>query len=77
MMEKHKLTMPIICEVNGPEMVEKLGAYYDAERNILHANGYVLKGDKVMSLTISNGPIGRITASDALSYIEYMQNSDS
>ena len=76
MIEKLELTMPIICGVDGPEMVEKLGAYYSSERNILHANSYVLKGDKIMSLTISNGPIGRITASDAFSYIEYMQQSE-
>jgi len=68
--------MPIICEVNGPEMVEKLGAYYEERRNILHANSYVLKEDKIMSLTISNGPIGRITEKDALSYIKWMQKKE-
>jgi hypothetical protein len=73
MIEKHGFTMPILAEVNGPEMVEKLGVYYEERRNILHANSFVLKDDKVISLTISNGPIGRLTTSDALSMIKFLQ----
>jgi hypothetical protein len=54
-------------------MVEKLGVYYEERRNILHANSFVLKDDKVISLTVSNGPIGRMTASDALGMIKFLQ----
>ena len=73
MIEKHGFTMPILAQVNGPEMVEKQGVYYEERRNILHANSFVLKDDKVISLTISNGPIGRMTASDALGMIKFLQ----
>ncbi|NQU64534.1 MAG: redoxin domain-containing protein [SAR324 cluster bacterium] len=73
MISKHGLTLPVLCEVNGPEMVEKLGVYYEEKRNILHANSYVLKGNQIMSITISNGPIGRTTARDVLGYIKFLQ----
>ena len=73
MIEEHGFTMPIICEVNGPELVEKLGIYYEEKRNILHANSFILEGEKIKSLTISTGPIGRITASDTLGFINFHQ----
>ena len=77
MIEEHGYTIPILSGVNGPEMVEKLGVYYEERRNVLHANNFVLKGDKIMSLTISNGPIGRITADDAIRFIKFNQKQAS
>ena len=74
--ERNELTLPILCEVNGPEMSEKLGVYYEESRNILHTNSYILKVDKVLSLTISNGPIGRITAVDAFAFIRFLQKRE-
>ena len=55
---------------------EKIGAFWEERRKIIHATNFVLdpKG-KVVDASYSNGSIGRIVAADALSHIQFFKKS--
>jgi hypothetical protein len=53
---------------------EKIGAFWDERRKIIHATDFVLDSDKkVVDASYSIGPIGRIVAGDALSHIQFFE----
>jgi hypothetical protein len=70
MVEKEKLTFPVGYGLEVPRDAEKIGAFWEQRRKIIHATGFIIdsKG-KVADGCYSIGPIGRITAEDALSHI--------
>lgn len=72
--EKLQLTFPVAYGLEAPRDAEKIGAFWEERRKIIHATGFVLDSDKkVLDASYSNGPIGRITAADALSHIQFFK----
>ncbi|PLX84851.1 MAG: hypothetical protein C0617_06475 [Desulfuromonas sp.] len=67
------LAFPVLWGVDGPGAAERLGAVYEARRDIIHPCAYILRGGTVFNATVSNGPVGRLTAADALGLITYMK----
>ena len=60
--------------LEAPRDAEKIGAFWDERRKIIHATDFVLDADKkVVDASYSIGPIGRITAADALSHIQFFK----
>ena len=60
--------------LEAPRDAEKIGAFWDERRKIIHATDFVLDADKkVVDASYSIGPIGRITAADALSRIQFFK----
>ena len=57
-----------------PRDADKIGAFWDDRHKIFHATNFILnpKG-KMVSASYSTGPIGRIVAEDALSYIRFQK----
>ena len=74
MLEKEKLTFPVAYGLEVPRDAEKIGAFWEERRKIIHATNFILDSDKrVVDASYSIGPIGRITAADALSHIQHFK----
>lgn len=70
MAERTGATFPIGYGLKVPDDADKVGAYWEQRRGIIHATGFTLGPDrKILQACFATGPIGRITAADALSSI--------
>ena len=70
MVERTGATFPIGYGLNVPQDADKVGAYWEARRGIIHATSFTVGPDrKILQACFATGPIGRITAVDALSSI--------
>jgi alkyl hydroperoxide reductase subunit AhpC len=71
MAERVKATFPIGYGLQVPEDADKVGAYWDNRRKIIHATNFIIDPDnKVAQACYATGPIGRIVAEDALRSIQ-------
>jgi peroxiredoxin len=70
MVTKTGATFPIGYGLKVPEDADRVGAYWEERRGIIHATNFTLGPDrKVLQACFATGPIGRIAAVDALSSI--------
>ena len=70
MVTKTGATFAIGYGLKVPEDADRVGAYWEERRGIIHATNFTLGPDrKVLQACFATGPIGRITAADALSSI--------
>jgi hypothetical protein len=70
MVGKAGATFPIGYGLKVPEDADKVGADGEERRGIIHATNFTLSPDrKILQACFATGPIGRITATDALSSI--------
>jgi hypothetical protein len=54
------------------ETAEKLGAFYEVRRQILHATGILMRPDRTVALACySTGPIGRVVPDDVLRLVRF------
>lgn len=73
-----ELTFPVAGELDAMETVRLTGAYYHAEKQYLHATGFILNRHGTIVLAVySSGAIGRLTARDCLELIEHLQQQES
>lgn len=67
MAERVKAAFPIAYGLEVPRDAEKVGAYWEERRKIIHATNFIIDADKkVTQACFATGPIGRIVAEDAL-----------
>lgn len=72
--EKHKLTFPVMFGMDGPKTAELLGSYYEERRNIIQPTNFILGPDrKILSVTLSSGPVGRLTPEDVVRFVSFHQ----
>jgi peroxiredoxin len=72
--DKLQLTFPVAYGLEVPRDADKLGAFWEERRKIIHASDFILDSDKkVVDASYSIGPIGRIVAADALSHIQFFK----
>lgn len=72
--EKLQLTYPVGYGLEVPRDADKIGAFWEERRKIIHATDFILDADdKVVDACYSIGPIGRIVAADALSHIQFFK----
>ena len=58
--------------VDGPKTAETLGCWYEEKRNILQPAAFILDLQrKLLNVTYSSGPIGRLRAQDALGLVGF------
>jgi hypothetical protein len=70
MVERTGASFPIGYGLRVPEDADKVGAYWEERRGIIHATGFTIGPDRsILQACFATGPIGRITAADALSSI--------
>lgn len=70
--ERHGLEFPVAWGLDGEEVVEKTGAYRDAERGHLQATSFILRDGEVMHATYSSGPLGRLQAEHVAAFVEHV-----
>jgi len=72
--EQLNLTFPVGYGLQVPRDADKVGAFLEERRKIIHATDFILDSDKkVVDASYSIGPIGRIVAADALSHIQFFK----
>jgi peroxiredoxin len=71
MAERTGASFPIGYGLKVPEDADKVGAYWEERRKIIHATNFIIDADKkVTQACFATGPIGRIVAEDALRSIQ-------
>jgi peroxiredoxin len=74
MAQRINATFPIGYGLKVPDDADKVGAYWEDRRKIIHATNFIIDSDKkVVDACYSIGPIGRIVAADALSHIQFFK----
>jgi peroxiredoxin len=70
--EQRKLTFPLAYKLNARNFAAKTGAFFDEGKGYIHATGFILRPDgKIENAVYSTGPIGRLTAADTLTLVDY------
>jgi len=70
MVERTGAIFPIGYGLKVPQDADKVGAYWEERRGIIHATNFTIDANKhVLQACFATGPIGRIAAVDALSSI--------
>ena len=71
MVERTGATFPIGYGLKVPQDADKVGAYWEERRGIIHATSFTIGPNrKILQACFATGPIGRIVAVDALSSIK-------
>ena len=71
MAERVQATFPIAYGLEVPRDADKVGAYWEERRKIIHATNFIIDADKkITQACFATGPIGRIVAEDALRSIQ-------
>jgi peroxiredoxin len=72
--EKLRLTFPVAYGLEVPRDAEKVGAFWEERRRIIHATDFILDSDKkIVDACYSIGAVGRIIAADAVSHIQFFK----
>ena len=70
--KEHGLTFPVGYGLPLEETAAVLGSFYDPNRRVLHATGFVIKPDKTVAVAqYSSGPIGRLVWQDVLGLVQF------
>lgn len=76
--ESNELTFPMSYGLATMPFAQTYGAYYHPKGTYLHATGFfITPNDTVEMAVYSSGAIGRLTASDCLQVLDFLQESDS
>jgi peroxiredoxin len=69
---EHALTFPVGYGLPLKDTARTLGAFYDPQRGVLHATGFVVKPDRTIAVAqYSSGPIGRLVWQDILGLVQF------
>lgn len=71
--ERHKLEYPVGWGLDGAAVGERTGAYVDPEKGHLQATSFILQDGRVMHVTYSSGPLGRLQAEHVVGFVEYVR----
>jgi peroxiredoxin len=72
MVDRHKLTFSLAYGMDTKEFANMTGAFFSDEKGFIHATGFIIRPDGgVDDAVYSTGPIGRLTAADALMLIDH------
>lgn len=68
---EHSLTFPVGYGLPLKDTARSLGAFYEPQRGILQATGFVVKPDRTIAVAqYSSGPIGRLVWQDILGLVQ-------
>ncbi len=73
--EKNGITFPIAYGINAEETSRITGAYYDKDRQYIHATGFLIRPDNTIeTVCYSSGTIGRFRAQDLLNLVKFYKS---
>lgn len=74
MVDRQKLTYPVLCGLNAREIAATIGGYINEEPLYLNPSGVILRPNGTIVLLVqSSGPIGRLVADDTIGLIQHYQ----
>ncbi len=74
MVDRHKLTYPVLYGLNPREIAVIIGGYINEEPLYLHPSGFILRPNgTIVMLVQSSGAIGRLVAADTIGLIRHYQ----
>ncbi len=74
MVDRHKLTYPVLYGLNPREIAVTIGGYINEEPPYLHPSGFILRPNGTIVLLVqSSGAIGRLVADDTVGLIQHYQ----
>lgn len=76
MVDKHKLTFPVIYGLDVQKEADKIGAYFDSENGYFQPANFILRNGTVVQLTYSSGPLGRLQAQHVLMLVSHYREQD-
>ena len=76
MVEKHKLTFPVIYGLDVRKEADKIGAYFDSENGYFQPANFILRDRKVVNATYSSGPLGRLQAQHVLMLVGHYREQE-
>ena len=76
MVEKHKLTFPVIYGLEVRKEADKIGAYFDSENGYFQPANFILRDRKVVNATYSSGPLGRLQAQHVLMLVGHYREQE-
>ncbi|BCR03902.1 hypothetical protein DESUT3_09710 [Desulfuromonas versatilis] len=68
------LSFTVLYDLDAEEVARKIGAFYEHRRHIIQPFAFILQWGKIVNATYSNGPVGRLSPSDALALIRHLRN---
>lgn len=69
------LTFPVGYGLSLKDTARALGCFYDPERGVLHATGFVIRPDRRVAVAqYSSGPIGRLVWQDVVGLVQFYKN---
>lgn len=73
--KKAGVTYPVAYGMSAKETSRITGAYYDDNRNYIHATGFLVRPDNTVEVACySTGPIGRFVAKDMLGLVKFYKS---
>ena len=74
MVDRHKLTYPVLHRLDAREIMSTIGGYINEEPVYLHPSGFILRPDGTIVLLVqSSGAIGRLVANDTIGLVQHYQ----
>lgn len=68
------LSFPVGYGLDGKQVAELLGGFYDNNSSFLNPSAFLLNEDDTISVSVySSASLGRLVAADALSRVEHLQ----
>lgn len=73
--EKLGITFTVVYGMDAEEVSRITGSYYDRERKIIHATGFLIRPDGMVEVACySTGPVGRLVARDVLGLVKFYKS---
>jgi alkyl hydroperoxide reductase subunit AhpC len=73
MRDDQEITFPIGHSLDMNDVARRYGAFFNPDREILHATGFVVNEDGTVGHAVyATGPIGRLDVTGSLRAIDYM-----
>ncbi len=76
MVERHKIGFPIVYGLDVRKEAERIGAYFDSEHGYFQPANFILRNGKVVQVTYSSGPLGRLQAEQVLMLVDHYRKQE-
>ena len=76
MVEKHHVGFPVVYGLDVRTEAEKIDAYFDSESGYFQPTNFILRNGKVIQVTYSSGPLGRLQAEHVLMLIDHYRQQE-
>lgn len=76
MVERHTARFSVVYGLDVRKEAEKIGAYFDGENGYFQPANFILRNGKVVQVTYSSGPLGRLQAQHVLMLIDHYRQQE-